>query len=81
MIAAIAMGGGLPSIKIPESNTKMRDLPEGFKNWLFNRETGELLNDYPDNSLNPQTKKAIKVFQVVSRTEENARKEFKRLTK
>ena len=74
LMASIAMGGGMPSIKVPESNTRMNDLPEGFKEWWFNRDTGELITD-------EDAGKKIEIFRVTSRTEENARKEFKRLIK
>lgn len=78
------LGGGLPDIKLPESNTQMNNLPEGFKEWCFDRNTGELI---PEELLNkPRSQftteeKKMDVFAVTSRTEENARKEFKRLAK
>lgn len=82
LMAAMAMGGGLPGIKTPESNTAMRDLPEGFREWLFDRDTGELIDDeYMRNINNNTTGKEINIFAVTSRSEENARKEFERMTK
>lgn len=82
LMAAMAMGGGLPGIKTPQSNTSMRELPEGFREWLFDRDTGELINDeYMKNHNSNTVEKEINIFAVTARSEENARKEFERLTK
>ena len=69
----MAMGGGLPNIKLPESNTEMGDLPKGFKEWCFNRDTGELITH--------DTPKEAPIFIIVSRSEENARNQFANLIK
>lgn len=75
-MAALALGGGIPSIKMPESNTRMDDLPEGFREWWFNKDTGELLTDKDTEG---GISKEMQIFRVTSRSEENAIKEFKRL--
>ena len=66
----LAMGGGLPNIKLPESNTEMTGLPKGFKKWCFNRDTGELITE----NILPLEK--IRIFKIVSRSEGNARNQF-----
>lgn len=79
--AALALGGDLPSIKIPESNTRMENLPKGFKEWLFDRDTGELIDNEYMKKNDGSTGENVNIFAVTSRSEENARKEFERLTK
>ena len=83
MMAALALSGGLPSIRMPESNTRMDDLPEGFREWWFNRDTGELITEkqWAESSKNILVKEEdeIRIFRVISRNKVNAIKEFKRL--
>ena len=79
---ALALGGDLPSVKIPESNTRMENLHKGFKEWLFDRDTGELIdNEYMSKMDIGSTGEDINIYAVTSRSEENARKEFERMTK
>lgn len=77
LMAGGMMGGGFPTIRTPQSNTEVNNLPEGFKVWMFDRNTRALI-DLEWREKNDIER--VNIFKVVSRSEENARKEFKRLT-
>ena len=78
----MALGMNLPEIKLPtrskNKNSEYYNLPEGFRVWMFDRNNGQLI-DLEWREKNDIER--VDIFEVVSRSKENARKEFNRLTK
>lgn len=76
----IGGGGMIGGATMGKRDPEPDPLPTGFEYWYFVRETGELIDDaWSKEKINELDK--MDIFQIMSKTEENARKEFERLTK